>query len=198
MVHDTTYGAPPVKKQQNENSKTPEISSDSGEIVISDGPFAMFLKRCAALVLDLIIIGALFLLVYVLMFEFVISPIAELPDIAEATDPANTDVIRVTRGIAAVYVVLCFLPILYFSIFEASRLRATLGKRLIDIVVVGPESKRLSYPRSLLRAVVKFVTIVIFLPVLPFTAIPIFFGKRRSLHDFAAGTLVEDSHRRPY
>lgn len=54
--------------------------------------------------------------------------------------------------------VVAILPvILYFAISESSPSRATWGKRISGLAVVGPNDSRLSQPRALVRAAVKFL-----------------------------------------
>lgn len=47
--------------------------------------------------------------------------------------------------------------VLYFALFEASRWKATLGKRALGIQVVGTGGKRLSIGRALYREAVRFL-----------------------------------------
>ncbi len=154
----------------------------------STGKVGMLIRRLSAMVLDTVIIGALFLLSYVLMFEFVFAPVVENPD------AIGGDLIASTRNIAAVYVLLCFLPILYFGLFEGSPLKATLGKRFMGVVVLGPSGSRLSAPRSFARATLKFLSLIAF----PLLLVGIFTPGSRMIHDFVAGSRVLDSGRPPY
>lgn len=57
------------------------------------------------------------------------------------------------------FVLLTLPMVLYFSLMEASSWQATIGKRVLRLRVAQSQNgRRLKYPRSLLRSVVKFLS----------------------------------------
>jgi uncharacterized RDD family membrane protein YckC len=60
------------------------------------------------------------------------------------------------RGQALGFVSMTLPIIFYFSICEASAWRASLGKRMMSLVVVSSKADRIAFSRILLRNVVKF------------------------------------------
>lgn len=77
---------------------------------------------------------------------------------------------------------------LYFTLFEASSLQATPGKRFLKMKVTDFKSKRISYGKCALRFLSK-----IFSSQLMIGYIMIFFTKRnQGLHDLIAKTIVQE------
>jgi uncharacterized RDD family membrane protein YckC len=50
---------------------------------------------------------------------------------------------------------------LYFSIFESSSEQATLGKRIMGLIVCGADGRRLTFPRAALRTLAKTLSLLI-------------------------------------
>ena len=61
------------------------------------------------------------------------------------------------QGQAVSFVVMTLPFILYFALSEASSRRASFGKRIIGLEVVGPSAEQLTFSRCLLRNGIKFV-----------------------------------------
>jgi uncharacterized RDD family membrane protein YckC len=78
------------------------------------------------------------------------------------------------------------LPLLYFTLMQASPRQATLGKGLLGLKV-GREGERLSIGRSLGRELAKFVSA---LPLMIGFLLAAFTGRKQALHDFIASTTV--------
>jgi len=101
--------------------------------------------------------------------------------------PFSVDIIRAYGAWA---VAMLFAAWLYFAILESSRMQATLGKRLMGLLVFTTDEARLSFREASVRFWAKVLSIM--------TG---FFGfflaltgtKRRTLHDRIAGTMVLQS-----
>lgn len=76
---------------------------------------------------------------------------------------------------------------LYFAIFECSAWSATPGKKLLGLIVVDDEGRRISFLRATARYFAKFLSAVLLL--LGFLCIG-WNRRKRGLHDVIAGTLV--------
>ena len=61
------------------------------------------------------------------------------------------------RGQAVGFITLTLPFVLYFAISESSRWQASVGKRVLSVVAVGPDSGRLSVGRALARSALKFL-----------------------------------------
>lgn len=80
--------------------------------------------------------------------------------------------------------------ILYFAIQESGEMQATLGKRVLGLVVCSKDGERISFTRAVVRNVARLVNI----PLLCLGYVTILFTKNeQGLHDFIAGTVVLDS-----
>jgi uncharacterized RDD family membrane protein YckC len=83
--------------------------------------------------------------------------------------------------------VLYSVMILYFSIFEASGIKGSIGKKICGLVVVDCDGMGISFPVALLRNLVKPVSFLFF----GAGFFIIFFTEhRQALHDFFARTYV--------
>ncbi|KXX69507.1 RDD family protein [Flammeovirga sp. SJP92] len=76
--------------------------------------------------------------------------------------------------------------ILYCSIFEASNLRGTLGKRFFKLSVNGTHDGKISLWRALLRNSIKPFSIISLVGVIIIDLTK----KKQALHDLLAGTVV--------
>jgi uncharacterized RDD family membrane protein YckC len=113
--------------------------------------------------------------------------------------------------------VLITLPItLYFIILESSKLMGSIGKRKVGIAVTNNEGERISFPRSLIRNMIKFtpwelahfaiwrlrlpttfsdsfilgILIMVNVIILIYIILPFLNKDKKSLYDWAAGTKV--------
>ncbi|HLJ30659.1 MAG TPA: RDD family protein [Candidatus Angelobacter sp.] len=71
---------------------------------------------------------------------------------------------------------------LYSAWLESSKHQATLGKRLVGILVENEEGKRISFPRALLRSVMQYTGIGYLLAL--------FTERKQCLHDLIVHTQV--------
>ncbi len=76
----------------------------------------------------------------------------------------------------------------YRPLCESSRLQATVGKRLMGIIVTDPAGARVTLPRAFARSILRGVAT--FLPLLPLSAVCVLVRKdRKAPHDLIAGTV---------
>jgi uncharacterized RDD family membrane protein YckC len=79
---------------------------------------------------------------------------------------------------------------LYFALMESSARQATLGKRLIGIKVTDAQGRRIGFGRALARF---FAASLSWLSLNLGHALAAWTPERRALHDYIAGTRVENS-----
>jgi uncharacterized RDD family membrane protein YckC len=88
------------------------------------------------------------------------------------------------------WLILTFLPFLYWPVLESSRWQATVGKRVMGLQVTDDDGGRLSFVHALMRMLAKFVS------ALPFALgflIAAFTARKQALHDLIVRTLVARS-----
>jgi RDD family. len=106
------------------------------------------LRRVAAWLLDYLLIAAYLILLTAASFALRASPLRAGFDGA-LSRPATAEVLG--------FLLLTLPVVLYFAIYEASPLEATLGKRALGLAVVRLDGCRLSIWRALLREAVRFL-----------------------------------------
>lgn len=82
---------------------------------------------------------------------------------------------------------LLVLLFLYYSAMESSREQATVGKRIMGIIVCGSDGRRLSFPRAAIRTLAKVLSLMIcgvgyIMPLLTL--------RRQALHDVLTDAVV--------
>ncbi|MDD1652907.1 MAG: RDD family protein [Methanomicrobiales archaeon] len=87
------------------------------------------------------------------------QPLSWIASLPLSLAPVPLDLPRTTA--VPLFVLLTLLPIpLYFSVLESSAWQATIGKRLLQLVVTDRYGKRISFPRSLGRYFAKWLYLV--------------------------------------
>src|SRR5260221_2135217 len=87
----------------------------------------------------------------------------------------------------AAWLVLTFVPFLYWPVLESSRWQATFGKRIMGLEVTDTDGNRLGFLRALLRSLAKIISSIPFglgFLMAAFTA------RKQALHDMIVKTLV--------
>jgi uncharacterized RDD family membrane protein YckC len=137
-----------------------------------------FWPRFGAFFIDIIIIYILqFIIGFFLGFILIL-----------AYEPIYFDEIIESTGFSALsLIILVIIFLLYFCILESSKNQASFGKQFAKIIVVDISGQRLTTTKSLLRAVGKIISLVIF--GLGFIMIA-FSDQKHGLHDVIAGTDV--------
>jgi uncharacterized RDD family membrane protein YckC len=116
----------------------------SGGGVVAASPW----RRVAAWMLDYLVILAYLIVLTAASLITQVSPSASVLSSA-LTKPITAELVG--------FLTLTGPVILYFAITEASAWQATLGKRALRIVVVGPGGMRLSFGRAIVREAVRFL-----------------------------------------
>lgn len=146
-------------------------SNTFGRVPVSATVNAGFWRRCAAYLIDGLLLSAISWIVAVILaggFLFI-------------------GYRNGTVGAAVGYVVILTIDWLYFALQECSGAQATLGKRALDLKVVDERGERIAFGRATFRFVGKTISALIlgigFLPA-GVTA------RKQALHDLLAGTFV--------
>jgi uncharacterized RDD family membrane protein YckC len=85
------------------------------------------------------------------------------------------------------WLIVTFLPFLYWPVLESSGWQATVGKHIMGLQVTDDDGGRLSFVHALMRMLAKFVS------ALPFALgflIAAFTARKQALHDLIVRTLV--------
>jgi uncharacterized RDD family membrane protein YckC len=85
------------------------------------------------------------------------------------------------------WLVLGFVPFLYWPVLESSGWQATVGKRIMGLQVTDAEGGRLSFMHALMRMLAKIVS---YIPFGLGFAMAAFTARKQALHDLIVKTLV--------
>lgn len=132
--------------------------------------YAGFLRRLVAVLIDLIILYAVF---------FVIGLVLGINLVA--VEPGQMGAASVLQFVSLV------VWWLYFALQESSSKQATIGKRAIGIKVADMSGKRISFGKATGRHFGKIISSIILMIGFIMAA---FTAKKQALHDMMAGTLV--------
>jgi uncharacterized RDD family membrane protein YckC len=165
------------------NSDTPKYASElpefneyfeqQGIYFPTEDNLASFGKRVAAFLVD-------YLGLYIIISNILIRMgNVVLPADYKPGDP-------IPPGMLQLSMVMMVTFLLYKTIFEATGLKGTLGKRIFKLAVVDIDGQRLSVPRSLLRNVGVVLSLTIWLPFLSV----LFSEHRQAWYDSWAKTYV--------
>lgn len=110
--------------------------------------FANVRQRIGAFLLDYLIIVAYIVLLVILSVGLGFGPLRSVFR-AMFADPNRSEI--------SAFLLLVLPVILYFALCECSSWQATWGKRKMGLCVIDTHGARLSFPRSLVRSLLKFV-----------------------------------------
>jgi uncharacterized RDD family membrane protein YckC len=110
--------------------------------------FANVWQRIRAFLLDYLIIAAYLVLLVIISVGLGFGPLCSVFR-AMFADP--------NRSEFSAFLMLVLPVILYFALLECSPWQATWGKRKMGLCVVDTHGARLSFPRSLVRSLLKFL-----------------------------------------
>ncbi|MCJ7807615.1 MAG: RDD family protein [Dehalococcoidia bacterium] len=149
------------------------IASDEAGRVVR---YAGFWRRLAAYIIDCILAG-----IVAYSFAVVGALLIELPS-GERLD-------GLALNIATMWIFGCFLiaPWLYWALMESSNRQATLGKRVLGIIVTDIEGRRVTFVRGTVRywaKVISFLILLIGFMLAGFTS------RKQALHDIISNCLV--------
>ncbi len=173
----TAISSPPPAKP-----REPDASADEAvSAAAAPEPYAGFLRRLAAFVIDILVFIAIYIVV------FVVSRSIEM---GSSSFPEMSDDVAILMALILPFV--C--DWLYQALLTSSRWQATLGMRAMGIVVTDQAGRRLSFGRATARYFAKllsWVTSFIGFLMQPFTK------RKQALHDKIAGCLVVRRRRAP-
>lgn len=89
-------------------------------------------------------------------------------------------------GVVA-WLVVTFVPFLYWPVLESSPWQATIGKRVMGLEVTDLDGNRLSFLRAFLRSLAKIISSI---PLGIGFLIAAFTARKQALHDIIVKTLV--------
>ncbi len=135
-------------------------------------------KRLGAFLIDFIILY----LINILLIGF-FSAVANIA----LPKPSLSNPLAIT----IVWIIFVITGWIYFALTESSRRQATIGKRLLKLIVTDLEGNKITFRKATARFWGKVI-------VAPTFSLTILMGKKKALHDMAAGTLVINNVRLPY
>ena len=142
----------------------------SDDIFLRPVVYAGFWLRVAAYILDIIVIYAV---IFIIALSVSSNSIVFEESANDAFWPA--------------YLLLWIAIMCYFPIMESSKWQATLGKRVVGIIVTDLNGDRISFGKALARLISKLVSAMI---VYIGFIMAGFTEKKQGLHDMIASTLV--------
>ena len=155
---------------------------------MSDSKYAGFWLRFVAYLIDSIVIGFVYSILIVPALGIMGLSIASMENLDNMSE---SDGIAMAAGIigtlGTVVLISGIISILYFTIMEASKYQATLGKLALGIKVTDMEGKPLDFGKSLLRNLGKIVSQMIMMIGYIMAGLT---AKKQALHDMIAGALV--------
>ncbi len=137
-----------------------------------------FWRRVGAYIIDAILVG---IVVYILSMVFGVEwqTTQSVGDAgfnySSSTSDPMANVITIVVGVA------------YFAGMESSSMQATLGKKMLGMVVTDVNGNRISLLRAIGRYFAKYISAIILLIGFIMVA---FTQRKQGLHDMIAGTLV--------
>lgn len=165
-------------------------------------------RRIEAWLLDYLLIAAYLVVLTAVSLGLLASPMREGFNSA-MSQPVTAEMLG--------FLLLTLPVVLYFALSEASRRRATLGKRALRLAVIRPDGSRLSTGRALLREAVRFLPwelshallwrvalspdrgpiafwvaagfVVVYALVIAYL-VTLFIGSHRTIYDRLAGSIV--------
>ena len=152
---------------------------------MSDEGYAGFWLRVVAFIIDAIVLSVVYLLLIIPVYDFfapdTVYEFAGPGTVVEQPALLQWMVIDFSQGI------LVLTGIVYYTIMEASRFQATVGKMAMELRVTDGSGRRLTFSKSLLRNVSKLLSSLLLMA----GHIAMAFTKRKqALHDFIANALV--------
>jgi uncharacterized RDD family membrane protein YckC len=152
--------------------------------------YASFLRRFAALIIDVILIGCLQTFVIVPVLAALGLGMFSSASAMEASgdpDAAIGMVGAIMAAAGAIWLVSIIIQVLYFSFLESSSKQATVGKMAMGIVVTDMNGARLTLSKAFVRNISRILSSF---ALLIGYIIAAFTEKKQALHDIIAGTLV--------
>lgn len=143
-------------------------------------PYAGFWIRVGAYLVDAILLGTvMYLLQTITGINMGMSYSAGLGEMGAAGGNSASSPLGTLLGIV--------IGVSYFAGFESSNWQATVGKKVVGVIVTDSNGNRISLLRAIGRYFAKILSAIILLIGFIMVA---FTDKKQGLHDMLAGTLV--------
>jgi len=158
--------------------------------VIPAGPrveYAGFWIRFLAYLIDSVVMGLGFVLV-VIPIAFLLGVGGLINQIHPEEEIGDAGVLVLIGLFFLVVLVSIFATWLYHALMESSSWQATVGKKVLDLVVTDMEGKRVSFGRSTGRHFAKIITNMI--PLLIGYILAGFTERKQAVHDMISGCLI--------
>jgi len=163
------------------------IPAFAGNAVVSRVEYAGFWLRFLALLIDNVVMGLGFVLILIPLI-FLTGLRGFLDEIHPSEDMNDVGIFMLIGVIFLAATVSLVFTWLYHALMESSEWQATLGKKVLGLVVTDMAGQRVSFGRSTGRHFGKLIT----------NLVPAFIGyimagfteKKQALHDMLAGCLV--------
>ncbi len=163
------------------------IPAFAGNAVVSRVEYAGFWLRFLALLIDNVVMGLGFVLILIPLI-FLTGLRGFLDEIHPSEDMNDVGIFMLIGVIFLAATVSLVFTWLYHALMESSEWQATLGKKVLGLVVTDMGGQRVSFGRSTGRHFGKLIT----------NLVPAFIGyimagfteKKQALHDMLAGCLV--------
>lgn len=158
---------------------------------MSDSKYAGFWIRFVAFILDSIILNVVQWIIILPILGAVGIGIGASTDGFDFSTMTEGDAIAmVTAIMGAIFaggLIGIVVNVLYFTLMEASKFQATIGKMALGIKVTDTNGGRLDFVKSFIRQLGKYVSGIILMIGYIMAA---FTEKKQALHDMIASTLV--------
>ena len=163
------------------------IPAYAGYAVVPRVEYAGFWLRLLALIIDNVVIGVAFVLILIPLF-FLTGLGGFIGQFHPDEDMNDGGILMLIGLVFLVATASLILTWLYHALMESSEWQATLGKKVLGLVVTDMAGQRVSFGRSTGRHFGKMLT----------NLVPLFIGyimagftdKKQALHDMLAGCLV--------
>jgi uncharacterized RDD family membrane protein YckC len=156
---------------------------------MSSTQYAGFWLRFVAIIIDSIVIGIVQTIIIIpILGAFGISVAAAGMDPGAMTEEEALGMFATLMGtLGTSFLISQVIYFLYFTIMEASKFQATLGKMALGLKVTDLNGQPLDFPRALLRNLGKIVSQAILLIGFIMAGLT---EKKQALHDMFASALV--------
>ncbi|MFY0652196.1 MAG: RDD family protein [Cyclobacteriaceae bacterium] len=157
---------------------------------MNNNSYAGFWMRFVAVIIDGIVLSILQnIIILPILGAIGLSALVSVNfDLSMMTEEDILEMLpAIMSGIGSMILISGLISILYYSIMEASKLQATLGKLALGIKVTDENGGNLGIVKCLIRQVGKYISSFIFMIGYIMAG---FTEKKQALHDMMAGALV--------
>lgn len=164
----------------------PAVTTYAPAQAFSTQEYGGFWIRLVALIVDRLVIGAVAVPIFVVM---ILPSIIKLIHEAQMSHEPTPELISSVIATSLVYGLIVFVgQWLYEALLTSSSWQATVGKRLLHLIVVDMQGNRISFARATGRHFAKFISALVMNIGFIMAA---FTERKQGLHDMIAGTLVK-------